>query len=483
MKKVLSIIIAVLFGFGLNAQTTLTEAPDFSVTDYSGNEINLYEILEGGQYVLLHFNVRTNEATPEVTPPLVEAYKALGCNQHDVFFIGIVPNGTTNITKQYIEEYGIEFPMIHNTDESNGMQGPAMDITRVTYGVFEYPTTLLIAPDKSVVLQDISPMKTVDDIITALTPFGIKEYECGTEPEPEPEPTVQPSVEITVNEVTATTVDATFTPNKACATYFIVLAVHEEMLYWQSFFNCTMEQLVEEFAGDGRNGVTSNLWKEQIPNTEYTIYVLPKDAEGNAGEIVTKNVKTGVLGGTGVSVIDLKVKVMSTTSVCVTATPNEETAEYHYILIEKAYAEEIGTDSTMRILYADPYALYEIDKWEWIDLVPKTDYYAIAQGKNASGEWGEITKVEFTTTLEGNVDVVEFAEINFAVSPNPATSEVKISSEMNGEAEINIFDLTGRCVKNIHVSDVSNATINVEDLDKGVYFINVNGKVEKLVVE
>ena len=181
MKKLLSIIIAVMLCLGLNAQTELTQAPDFTTTDYFGNEINLYEILEGGQHVLLHFNTRTNEATPEVTPPLVEAYKKLGCNQHDVFFIGIVPNGTSNITKKYVEEYGIEFPMIHNTDESNGLEGDAFDITRILYQVWEYPTTLLIAPDKSIVLQDISPLKEAADVITALTPFGIKEYECGND--------------------------------------------------------------------------------------------------------------------------------------------------------------------------------------------------------------------------------------------------------------------------------------------------------------
>ena len=56
MKKFLSLIIAVMFTLGLNAQTK--EAPDFTATDYSGNEINLYEILEGGQYVLLHITTK-----------------------------------------------------------------------------------------------------------------------------------------------------------------------------------------------------------------------------------------------------------------------------------------------------------------------------------------------------------------------------------------------------------------------------------------
>ena len=97
MKKILSIIIALTFALGLNAKTT-SEISNFTATDYFGNEIDLYEILEGGQYVLLHVNTRTNGATATVTPPLVEAYKKLGCNQHDVFFIGIVPNGTTSAT-------------------------------------------------------------------------------------------------------------------------------------------------------------------------------------------------------------------------------------------------------------------------------------------------------------------------------------------------------------------------------------------------
>ena len=139
----------------------------------------------------------------------------------------------------------------------------------------------------------------------------------------------------------------------------------------------------------------------------------------------------------------------------------------------------------MKYIYQDPYALYEIDEWEWIDLVPNTEYYAIAQGKNAAGEWGEITTVEFITTPgadpgDGNIEIAAKA---FNIYPNPASTDIKITSEMSGQAEINIFDLTGRCVKNIRVSDISNATINVSDINKGVYFININGKVEKLTIK
>ena len=37
------------------AQTPLTTAVDFTATDFNGNEFNLFEILDGGQYVLIDF--------------------------------------------------------------------------------------------------------------------------------------------------------------------------------------------------------------------------------------------------------------------------------------------------------------------------------------------------------------------------------------------------------------------------------------------
>lgn len=37
------------------AQTTLTVAVDFTATDFNGNEFNLFEILDGGQYVVIDF--------------------------------------------------------------------------------------------------------------------------------------------------------------------------------------------------------------------------------------------------------------------------------------------------------------------------------------------------------------------------------------------------------------------------------------------
>ena len=463
-----------MFSLGLNAQTELTQAPDFTTTDYFGNEINLYEILEGGQYVLLHVNTRTNEATPTVTPPLVEAYKKLGCNQHDVFFIGIVPNGTTNVTKKYVEEYGIEYPMIHNTDESNGMEGPAMDIWQTLQ--CEMPTTMLIAPDKTVAIDDIASIKTAENIITALAAFGIQEYECGGD-EPEEQEAV---VEITIGEVTYTTIEATFTPSGECASYIILCSTEAEMDKWSMWLGASLEQLIEEWGGE-KTGVVKNTWNKLIPNTEYTIYVLSKDIEGETIQLDTVKVSTAILGGEGVSVIDVQVEVLSNTSAYLVVTPNEETSEYHYILIEQAYADSIGVDSTMKILHEDPYALYEVDRWEWIDLRPETEYLAIAQGKNVKGEWGEITKVEFVTTTEGNIELVED---NFNIYPNPVNDRLYIET-LTQTLTIEVYDVYGRRQELSAISG-QQSVINVANLNSGVYFVKVvteNGEVVKRFVK
>ena len=480
MKKFLSLIIAVVFALGLKAQTTLTEAPDFIAPDYFGNEIHLYEILEKGQYVLLYINVTSGDEINTITPPLVEAYNKLGCNQHDVFFVGVIPNGTTKITGEYVDEYGIEFPIIHNTDESNGMAGPAMDIWRAHN--CNLPTTILIAPDKSIALDDIYPIETSDDVVSALAEFGIQEYECGEEP------ANGPAVEIGVIDITETTIEASFTPNDECASYFILCDSVGSMEQWTTVFGVTLEQLIEQWS-IARTEPSTNLWKDLIPDTDYVIYVLPKDAEGKSGELQTHIVRTVAMGGEGVSVIDVKVEILTTTSVRVVATPNEETAEYHYILIEKSFSDSIGIDSTMKFLYEDPYALYEIDDWTWEELLPNTEYYAVAQGKNIKGEWGEITKVEFVTTVEEEPedpeqpDGIEELSSSFKIYPNPASTEIKITSQLNGEADVRIYDMTGRCVKDIHVNDMNNATINISDIDNGLYLININGSFEKLIIE
>ena len=287
---------------------------------------------------------------------------------------------------------------------------------------------------------------------------------------------LNPSVEITLGEVTTTSLKATFTPNNDCKKYHILADTQANMEMWMTMMGASLEDLVVMW-GVEKSSAYTHTWNDLAPNTEYTVYALPKDADGNAGELVTTTVTTEQSGGTGTSVIELVVEVLTKTSVKTTATPNEETAVYHYGLIEKSYFDEIGEEAAVQIFREDPYPFYEVDVWEWIDLTPETDYYAIATGQNSAGEWGETTIVAFRTEVEGFDELVK---TNFSIYPNPASSTINIVSEVKGTAKI--FDMTSRCVKEVQIEGV-NTTINIEDLNKGVYFISVNESVKKLVVK
>lgn len=55
MRKI-TLMVALFFATALTfSQTSLTEAVDFTGTDIYGEEFNLFEILDGGQYVCIDF--------------------------------------------------------------------------------------------------------------------------------------------------------------------------------------------------------------------------------------------------------------------------------------------------------------------------------------------------------------------------------------------------------------------------------------------
>ena len=84
MKKVFTLILALAFGFGLKAQCPYTEAIDFTATDCHGTEVHLFDILDGGQAVLIDFFFTTCGPCQQATPKIAQSYTAMGCNMYDV---------------------------------------------------------------------------------------------------------------------------------------------------------------------------------------------------------------------------------------------------------------------------------------------------------------------------------------------------------------------------------------------------------------
>ncbi|MDD4141417.1 MAG: T9SS type A sorting domain-containing protein [Bacteroidales bacterium] len=460
MKRFLLFFAVAIMSLSLSAQCPLTEAVDFNATDIHGTEINLFEILDGGQYVLIDFFYTTCGPCNQAVPFVVESYSAFGCNEFDVFYMEISPIDGDAALQTWCSTYGVEYPTI-------GTSGNGSSICS-TYGITAYPTVILIAPNHDIVIQDLWPINNAQTIINALTAQGLEEHECGG--------TVDPTVDISIGEVTATSVEATFTPNDACPTYHILMSTEAEMQTWMVMFGKTLEELVQMW-GIELHETATNVWTGQTPNTEYTVYALPVDAEGTFYELQTETATTLQLGGTGISIIDIAVQVIDETSVNTTATPNVETAEYHYGLITKEYFEEVGEEEAIRLIREDGYPLYAVDEWTWLNLIPNTYYYALGTGQNANGEWGETTLVDFYTSTVG---IETSGEKLIQLFPNPANDYISVTGE--NISKITIYNAFGQKITEYETSD-SSFDIPTRSYKNGIYFIRINDSyTERFVI-
>lgn len=460
MKKVLLLFAAVVFAFGLKAQCPHTEAIDFTATDCHGTEVHLFDILDGGQSVLIDFFYTTCGPCQQATPKVAEAYTRLGCNMHDVFFMEITPYDNDAACQNWCQNYGIEYPTIG----TNG--GGASLISQ--YGITAFPTVILITPDHHIVINDLWPINNSQTIVDQLAPYGIQEHDCDA-------PAPDPQVEIAVGEVTATTIEATFAPNADCASYWYMLGTEVEMQMWQQMMGTTLEQLVQMW-GIQAAEETTYTWTDQQPATEYTIYVVPIDADGNAYEAIKENVTTASQGGTGEALVELTVDLISNTEATINAVPNSEVAEYHYGFITVDYYNEIGPEAAADIIREDGYPAYQPESFTWSNLEPSVYYYALGTAKNLNDEWGATTLVEVFTDIDGVVESVN----TFVVYPNPANDFVTISGE--GLDVVSVYNALGQKVDEF-VSEGTECKIATNKYENGVYFVKVNnGPAVRFVV-
>ena len=451
MRKFLSLIVVMMLAFGVKAQTT---APDFNCIDDYGKQVHLYDILDDDQYAFLYFFIPdTEDQEGQFSQIIAESYYYYGANQDEVYFVGIAPTGDSLSVDWWKVDYQVDFPIIHKFTEGSDVH----DICDA-YGVQFLARLILIAPDRQIVLQDIWPVDSAQTIIDALAEFGIEEHEC--------DEAQAPAIVFEVEREASYEIDVKFTPNASCASYYVLASTEAEL---------DAETIKAE--GEELTAAGTHTFTELTAETEYNIYALPVNAEGEFGEVKVETALTKCDATEGEAAIELNVAEVPG-FIIADAFPNEATSEYHYAFVKVEKFEEWGEEYAIFQLLRDQHPVCGNDFWQ-LDIAyfeEGVEYFCYAIGYNADAELGEPTYVRFTVGGDG---VVEVLSDEFTVSPNPAKSTVNVN--LNGNAQVRIFDMTGRCVKEVNATD--NTTINIEDLNKGVYFVNVNGKVEKLVVE
>ena len=174
MKKAILIILTLMLGFNVKAQTSLTEAVDFYSIDDYGREVHLFDILDNGQFVFMYFFF-TDASTSEVFDPCIaEAYHHFGDNQNDVYFVGVAPSDDSLAVDGWRETYGVDFPVIHWFTEGSTAQMICED-----YGVNMFSTAVLIAPNHEILIDNIWPITSgqnlIDELENAMATIGVAE--------------------------------------------------------------------------------------------------------------------------------------------------------------------------------------------------------------------------------------------------------------------------------------------------------------------
>ena len=282
MKKLITLFLALAFGFGLKAQCPLTQAVDFTATDCHGTEVHLFDILDGGQAVLVDFFFANCVPCQQATPKVVESYYAMGCNQHDVFYMEISDRDSDAVCQNWCQNYGVEYPTI------SGSAGGSNICNQ--YQIGYYPTVILIMPNREIVIQDLWPINNAQSVITALEQHGLQQHDCNGA-------TYDPQVTIYVDQILETEVTATFTPNEDCASYNYLLATESEVQQWLMMMGMELPEYLHAY-GFSAETTLSHTFTQLEPNTEYMVYAVPVDPNGNLGEVAQETVITTPGGGT-----------------------------------------------------------------------------------------------------------------------------------------------------------------------------------------
>lgn len=125
-----------------NADSQLTKAPDFTVYDLEGNEVNLSDFF--GKPIILNFWASWCGPCKMEMPDFNEAYQIY--NEDITFLMVNMTDGsreTVDIASSFIEESGYVFPVYYDTSYS----------AAITYSVSSLPTTYFLDTEGNLIAQ------------------------------------------------------------------------------------------------------------------------------------------------------------------------------------------------------------------------------------------------------------------------------------------------------------------------------------------
>lgn len=249
-------------------------------------------------------------------------------------------------------------------------------------------------------------------------------------------PKTNPAVAITINDIQAGTVNATFTPSENVVKYYFCgteTGMIEDLVEFYEMFglSMTVAEYITYVAQDSSNVEMTVDVEGFTPNTASSIYVAAL-LNDNTYEVITSDFTTLSLGGSGDATLTINVYDVAQTSAFISITPNDQSAHYGLVLTTQEELDELGytTDSLIAYFNGTEYQkyYYELDE-EMPGLDPSTEYLVYAMAFNADGVASELYEVSFTTTYYGGEGLAEVA----MTATNPTANSFDISFVPNDQ--------------------------------------------------
>jgi len=166
-----------------------------------------------------------------------------------------------------------------------------------------------------------------------------------------------------------------------------------------------------------------------------------------------------------------------------------------FVLVVYGYYDGIKkTDSVSFYLadyrFTDSAQDYLVKEWQWIDLTSlgKVDSLEFNMFSSDTGTYGINNPTYFCldnliTNHNSSMGIQENIAEKFSLYPNPATDMINIlTTKVSKTNEIKILDLSGRIVAQFNNVRLPRS-IDISNLTKGVYFIQINSSTNKFVVQ
>jgi len=122
---------------------------------------------------------------------------------------------------------------------------------------------------------------------------------------------------------------------------------------------------------------------------------------------------------------------------------------------------------------------YIINNWTFVNLskLGIIDSMSFSLSSSDNGTYGMNTPAYFCIDDMSSLYDVSIAKTEktntLKVYPNPANSFINIESDFNANSTIRIFNMQGAIVKQININSNNIQRINIQDLNSGIYFIQI----------